>query len=159
MALLVVVVIRAVGGLVGGCVGTLGRVREVFVLLSFPISAIDFQCEVTKLGEGLEAREIKETILYVSGQSLVSHMSEGGIVPLGTSGSSGEVDEVVGCSMMILHDYFLELYFCLLSVVEWSEIHFKLGLKIVPIREPCRLWIDFAKNGRFKILEGGAQEV
>ena len=73
---LVVVVIRAVGGLVGlvggiglvgGCVGSLGRVREVFVLLSFPISAIDFQCEVTKLGEGLEAREIKETILNAFG--------------------------------------------------------------------------------------------
>ena len=69
---MVVVVIRAVGGLiglvrgigpVGRCVGTLGRVCEVFVLLLFPISAIDFQREVTKLGEGLEAREIKETIL------------------------------------------------------------------------------------------------
>ena len=86
---MVVVVIRAVGGLVGlvggigGCVGSSGRVHEVFVLLSFPISAIDFQCEVTKLGEGLEAREIKETMLYAFGQSLVSHVSEGGIVPLG----------------------------------------------------------------------------
>ena len=86
-------------------------------------------------------------------------MSEGGGVPLGTSGSLGEVDEVAGCSMMILHDYFFELYFCLRSIVEWSEIHFKLSSKIVPIREPGRLWIDFAKNGRFKILEGGAREV
>ena len=86
-------------------------------------------------------------------------MSKGGVVPLGTSGSSGEVNEVVGCSMIILHDYFFKLYFCLHSIVEWSEIHFKLGSKIVPIREPGRLWIDLTKNGGFKILEGRAREV
>ena len=137
----------------------MSRVCEVFVLLSFPISAIDFQCEVTKLSKGFESREIKETILYAFGQSLVSHMSKARNVPLGTSGSSGEVDEVAGSLIMILHDYFLELYFCLRSVVEWSKIHFKLGSKIIPIREPGRLWIDFAKNGGFKILEGGAREV
>ena len=76
LRLLLLFVIRAVGGLVGlvggtgpvgGCVGSSGRVREVFVLLSFPISAIDFQRKVMKLGEGLETREIKETILYAFG--------------------------------------------------------------------------------------------
>ena len=61
--------------------------------------------------------------------------------------------------MMILHDYLFKLYFCLHSVVEWSKIHFKLSSKIVPVRKPGRLWIDFTKNGGFKILEGGAQEI
>ena len=155
MALLVVVVIRAVGGLVGlvggiglvgGCVGTSSRVHEVFVLLSSPISAIDFQCEVLKLGKGFEAREIQETILYAFGQSLVSRVSKGSVVPLGTSGSSGKVNEVVGSSMMILHDYFFELYFCLCSIVEWCKVHFKLGMEIFPILESGRLGVDLAED-------------
>ena len=70
MALLVVV--RAVGGLVGlvrgiglvgRCVGTSGRVCEVFVLLVFPISAVNFQHKVTKFVEGLEVGETRSLSL------------------------------------------------------------------------------------------------
>ena len=116
-------VVRAVRGLllelvgrirpVRGCIKTLGEVCEVVILLAFPIFVINFQHIVTKLDEGFEARKVKETVLDMFGQSFVSCMSKGGVIPLGTSGSSGKVYEVVCGSVTILHDYFFELYFCL----------------------------------------------
>ena len=133
-------VIGAVGGLlvglVGGIrpvgrgrVGTSREVHEVIVLLAFPISAINFQHIVTNLSKGFEAEEIKETVLNTFGQSFVCHMSEDGVIPLSMSGSSGEVYEVACGSVMILHDYFFKLYFCLHSIIEGPEVHFKLGVE------------------------------
>ena len=136
-------VVGAVGGLlvelvgrlrtVRGCIGTLGEVHEVVVLLAFPISAINFQYIVTKLGKGFEVRKDKETVLDMFGQSFVSHMSEGGVIPLSMSGSLGKVYEVSFGSVMILHNYFFKLYFCLHSLIEGPEVHFKLGVEIFSI--------------------------
>ena len=92
MAPLVVGTVRGLlVGLVGGIrpvrrghVGTSGEVRKVVILLAFPISAINFQHIVTKLGKGFEVREVKEAVLDMFGQSFVSHMEKGGIILLGT---------------------------------------------------------------------------
>ena len=109
-----------------------GRTHEIVKLLMFPISTVNLQCEVTKLGERFEVREMKETILDPFGQTFVSHMSEGSVIPLSACGSSGEFDEVACSSMMILHDYLSEFYFCLCSVVERSEVCFELQTKFFP---------------------------
>ena len=121
------VVIGVVRGLVVcGHAGTSGGICEVFVLHVFPISAINFQCKASKLGEVFEAREMKETVLDMFGQSFVCCMSEGSIIPLSASGSSSKVYEVACSLMVLLHDYLLEFDFCLHSIVEGSEVHFEL---------------------------------
>ena len=62
--------------------GILGRCSNGIIFLPFPITAINFQGEVSKFGEAFVSREMKEVILDTFGQALVGDVPECCIIPL-----------------------------------------------------------------------------
>ena len=102
------------GGLRGGgaisvkVMGILGRRSNGIVFLPFPITAINFQGEVSEFSEAFISREMKEVVLDTFGQAPVGNVPECCIVPLSLGQSSGELNEISGSSVVFFHNNFFQ---------------------------------------------------
>ena len=126
--------------------GILGRCSNGIVFLPFPITAVNLQGEVSKFSEAFVLREMEEVVLDTFGQALVDDVPECCIVPLSSGRSLGELDEILGSSVVFFHNNFFQFNLSLGNVVERTEVHFEFVVEAVPICKPYRFRSNFAED-------------
>ena len=139
--------------------GILGRCSNGIIFLPFPITAINLQGEVLEFGKAFVSREMKEVVLDMFGQAPVGNVPECCIIPLSSGQSSGELDEILGSSVVFFHNNFFQFDLGLGGVVKRTEVHFEFVAEAVPICKSYRLGSNFTEDHWFKVLERRTREV
>ena len=115
--------------------------------------AINLQGKVAKFSKAFVSREMEEVILDMFGQAPVGDVPECCIVPLSLSQSSGELDEILGSSVVFFHNNFFQFDLSLGGVVERAKVCFEFVMEAVPVCKLYRLRSNFAKDRWFEVLE------